>query len=905
MPPPVTRIELSGLRQALAEHRLILVPNHRTRDVVLQTWAMSLSGPGSFRTPDIHAIDVWIRGLWEQHADRGIAPFSDLLPLDPDKEALVWLNLVEASLDTCPLLNPVQTARLASQAYQYTRQWFLDDLLREQQSFHAGNIDVSAFLQWKGQFENYCRDNQLISLVDMTRQLLDALREDRVTVKTDALLVNFFEPPPLYQALLEVMTEKFGASAMDTVTLAPTETSPESLRFSLPDMDAQLDSCVQWAKEKREDGGHIGIVTTTRPATSALLQRKLRRALNGTATITLADRESVCNEFSGTTGLLDHEISTTAIAILALNQAVHSTAAVCDLLRSVYLPSQPGEMENRLNLDLHLRRYAEPVCRLAEIRRLAAREEKKYFCPHLSERLQQFSQCARASSGKSQPACTWSDLFEQQLAIVGWPGPLLTTTETGCHELFNDVLARFRRAGSLLGKMTLSAALARLKLLCLERSLDSKFSLTCPITLLSPEEAAGLRFDHLWILDMDDDNWPPKASPNPMLPYDIQKQYGLPSSHGDLKLAESRRYFELMRQGTMHSFTVSHRRLSDDRELRPSALTQTLPEAELPPPRPEQHPATELATCEVVSDVSVFPLQAGESPHGGSRLLTNQSLCPFRGFGKHRLLAEELPEIESGLGAAAKGSAIHLALETFWQRLRTRQALVELSNVQRDQRIQEALDVAMASLGKDFPETMTPRFAELERRRLHALLTQFIVREEQRPDFVVEETEKRLTWKKGDLELGLMADRIDRLADGSLVLIDYKTGASVNPLLWEGDRPEDLQLALYYTSIVQNEIEPVNAVAVAQINSRKSGYLGVATETGRGNWLEIKRQSAPLDELAQSWPRVVEQIAGEFISGSVRVNPLNPPHTCRYCGLQPLCRIGETVAAGDADGELP
>ena len=113
-------------------------------------------------------------------------------------------------------------------------------------------------------------------------------------------------------------------------------------------------------------------------------------------------------------------------------------------------------------------------------------------------------------------------------------------------------------------------------------------------------------------------------------------------------------------------------------------------------------------------------------------------------------------------------------------------------------------------------ERMPRRYLELEEQRLTRLVTEWLEYEAARIDFVVAETEVKRTVHLDGLTLDLRLDRIDRLSDGSLLVIDYKSG-NVSPNAWELPRPDDVQLPL---------------------------YAGFAPQRGRGAWRAGFRQGA-------------------------------------------------------------
>ena len=57
------------------------------------------------------------------------------------------------------------------------------------------------------------------------------------------------------------------------------------------------------------------------------------------------------------------------------------------------------------------------------------------------------------------------------------------------------------------------------------------------------------------------------------------------------------------------------------------------------------------------------------------------------------------------------------------------------------------------------------------------------------------------------------------------------------------------------------------------------------------------------EEALRDWRAYIESLAIQFIQGRAEVNPRDYPKTCERCGLQTLCRVYESRAQLDADGE--
>jgi len=147
---------------------------------------------------------------------------------------------------------------------------------------------------------------------------------------------------------------------------------------------------------------------------------------------------------------------------------------------------------------------------------------------------------------------------------------------------------------------------------------------------------------------------------------------------------------------------------------------------------------------------------------------------------------------------------------------------------------------------------------------------------------------------------------VDRLADGSLAVIDYKTGANADVKTWLGERPTLPQLPAYVQALGPAR---VGAVAFARLRVGETGYAGLAREAVLFPGLKVPgTRGAPRgcdswDGLLADWQRRLEVLSREYAGGDARL-AADPARSCEYCHLRALCRIAESDAAnGDEDSD--
>ena len=63
------------------------------------------------------------------------------------------------------------------------------------------------------------------------------------------------------------------------------------------------------------------------------------------------------------------------------------------------------------------------------------------------------------------------------------------------------------------------------------------------------------------------------------------------------------------------------------------------------------------------------------------------------------------------------------------------------------------------------------------------------------------------------------------------------------------------------------------------------------------------KQAVSWDGLLRSWRTDLENLATGFAEGAAQVDPKDGLKTCRYCDLQPLCRVHERLSVLEEEPE--
>jgi ATP-dependent helicase/DNAse subunit B len=242
-----------------------------------------------------------------------------------------------------------------------------------------------------------------------------------------------------------------------------------------------------------------------------------------------------------------------------------------------------------------------------------------------------------------------------------------------------------------------------------------------------------------------------------------------------------------------------------------------------------------------------------------------------------------------------RGNSLHQVLELIWTQLTSLQALNQCDAGVLDQLISRSIKQAVNDTLSQQSHQTPLSIIELEHKRLHRVVVDWLAVERQRSDFIIESLEQTVETEFAGLPLTLRMDRVDRLSSEELAIIDYKSG-SVAINNWLDNRPKEPQLPLY-VCLMKEQIPRVSTVMFAQVKLGALSYQGVSEhEQLAGIDLNKKNRKLQLqaedwNTLVASWERHLMALANDFINGVATVDPKTIADSCTYCDFSRLCRI--------------
>ncbi len=855
------------------------------------------AGKTVWETPDILPYSAWLERLYDQSMrsiNQDSAGRRSLL-LSQAQEQFLWEQVIQSSESGNALLRIPETAQTAAQAWEICKAWRLP----VHELAQVPPEDTRMFLGWAETFEKQCRDNNWLNTAGRADTVIQLFKSGSIPVPRQVILSGFDELSPL-QVLLARTLEDLGCQIFD---LAGTEMSSQVRRFGRADTETEIKAAARWARVRLEENplGRIGIVVRDLNALRPDLVRIFDDVFHPSLVLSPQIPGNRAYNISLGQPLADYPVISTALMILNFACRSLSVDEYSRLLRSPFIGGADTEFSRRAMLDARIRENGETVLSVSDMTYFSGEHQDKdrhpgVFCPQLNKCLEKFKN-AVGEIPKKQPPSGWVRGFLNLLDAMGWPnGRKLNSDEFQTVNAWNEVLQAFSSYDQVSDKLDIHSAVR-----LLTRNISTKNfqpeTEELPVQIMGMLEAVGERFDQLWIMRLDAENWPPSPRPNPFLPVRIQKKYNVPHASPERELAYAgeitRRLFASAGQ-----VTVSYPLTDGDTALFPSPLITDIEEVAMDPGVANWWAQMEsTAAFEKITDQQGPAAGAKSHISGGTGLLKAQAACPFSAFSAYRLQAKPLEVPESGLNARERGSLVHNALELFWEEVKTLDALKKLSDEELSGTVTHAVVRAVSAMAKNHPRTFTRRFTELEKERLKSLLLEFLAVDLQRTPFTVSGREEKLVCTIADIELNTFADRIDELDDGRLVIVDYKTG---EPKVadWFTDRIAEPQLPLYSFAVEKE----VAGVVFARLKKGNVAYLGVVEDAqlipgtaGPGDKKSPMENYPSLKDVIGVWKGKIEFLAGEVRQGIARVAPVSVNTSCRYCDFGPMCRIGEAA----------
>jgi len=862
------RLACRSLAQWFDKHATIVTPAPFQASVTGEQFARERlrQGESTWERPAIYGLDAWLVSCW-QEARYSLAAVPSLL--SPAQERALWQGIIEQ--EHPQMFDVSATVRLALQAARLLADWQIQcegELWNE----HA---DALQFQRWRKLMRRKCHEKGWITRSDLPG-LIPSWIGDGALRATLTVFAGFSSAPPAVGNIENALG--------DLAVRIPFDHAPQQ-RQAAAKSCADLQSEIEWAarrlrylfEEKAERS--LALFVPELAAHAALVERTLNGVFFPSAAAKIAGPETTELFHIGAARLLkDHPLVASALLLLKLAFPRVNHADAGAILRSRVVTGASAERHARAMADIVLRKRRELDVSLADM------EWAAKSCPILSPLFKKVEKLVRDAS-PVQDLFKWSEFISDVVFALGWPGDAaLSAREERIASLWSEQLSTLSSLGLVTPPVTLETALAHLRSLLSIPLARGDWS--SPIQVLEASQAGGVEFDSAIAVGMSEETWPTPLRISPLVPLKLQRLHEVPGTAPQSAREERARLTQAIFASAPEVLITFNGKLSVGVEtfVAHKAAEPPLWEGRLP------QDSFHVEPLERISDGQAPPFVARGELRGGTGIIKAQSQCPFRAFAEYRLNARSPEDASFGFDARDRGGFVHKALEIVWQRLESQKNLRNTSPEALRMLVREAIADGVSTRETGPLHQLS---VVAERERLEELILEWLSLEHSRDaPFTVQTVEETRKYEAPGLSVQLRVDRIDRLNNGSLVLIDYKSGPQTRGKL-AGERPSEPQLLVYAASLDS----PVEGIFFGQLKPREVKAVGFSrTKHFKGQTAEVKRDWGGYIEASRG---IVEKLANDFVRGVAEVDPIKG--ACNYCASKPFCRVNESSAAREED----
>lgn len=858
--------------QYLTHGVTLVTPTRRMAGLVADRHhtAMLDAGQLTWESPSVLPFGGWLTQTFQYMALIEDAQISGSILLSPEQERVVW----EQAVGEDSAVGIDQVADLAVLAMNAWSSALLWELPLGTIAKSGGRQEVRAFVHWADRFQQRCRDLNAIDHHSFATQL--AGREPLCSVLPAKFrFLGYSRLPPLLNRIEQLVDG--GAETH----VQSSELSGSTLDYrEFANREIELATAMRWARECKRMRPHAAVsiaLAGVRRVDSDLGQRLQRAFSSAPEPADEVYQVQLYCPIAET--LAEVGIVETALLILDSRRS-RPWDDISRLLLSPYFGDAERERERRALLDARLRQRSNVEVNIASV--IDAARNSRVQCPALVDRLEALARGVQEIPSR-QRMHDWMAFAKKQLTTAGWPGAReLTASEQVAVREWQRAMDAAAELDAVLPTCSWPDAASRWRAILRSRRLLPPAEVNA-VQVVTLEEAAFLDLDALWVAGMHDGAWPDVTPASPLIPFALQRRHGLPGADPDLELSYADGVVEHLR--AHHPTSIwSYAKLDGEtprRKLPKVSCVAAVANPIMPWPR-----ANPSQIYDLIDDSHALVLAGGSTITGGVGLFTDQAACPMRAFARHRLRAQSPEDPSPGLNAMQRGNLIHAVMAKLWTRIGSSAELRRIG----EQEVQRMLNACTTSVVEEFRARyhLLDQYWELERERLRDLGREWLQLELAREAFEVLACEQSRPATIGEYTINTRVDRIDRLANGQILIVDYKTG-QVSRASWAAPRPDQPQLPLY---AVTADDERIAGIAYARL---KKGSCKIVDEPhGITNDSAIDDGSVAGWNLQMGdWRLALEGLAGEIETGLAVADPKRGASTCRNCDLQCLCRIHE------------
>lgn len=830
-----------------------------------------------FELPICMALTSWLSQLWQSCS----FAYPDLPTLvTPIQSRLLWQRILTEDYEHSNIWPTSHSVYLAEQAFRFMIEWQIPSA--DLKAFAIGN--GLCFMRWQLAYQQLLTQKGWLDPAQQYAFMTEHTEQFATLLPKELLCYGFDDFSPALLAWLDHLSV---SGIRVTHESPPTVSSVCYSHFAENEMQ-ELTQALAWADTQRSQQSSpwpIGIVVPNLTERRAEIVEACDAWFNTKHTLQFGEKPPRYFNVSGGLSLAKTPVIAAALECLSCLISKERSLVWSFLLATPFIAGGQTFLNQRMRARQFLLHESEeqPESALQGWTWIQDQLEPEDPLRTVFLNWSQWSETLH----QEKPLSAWIPWWLTYLEAWGWPGErVLDSEEYQAVQQWFEVCTQLLACDVLDKRFDCQTALVILQQTLAEHCFQPQtYTDNVPIQILGILEAAGMQFDHLWVLGLSQYAWPEAANPNPFIPLALQKQHHLPHSSPVREMQFATKMLARL-QHSANTVILSCPRQINRQPVAPSPLIEKA-NPTIWRQVPKEDPigqALKQQTIQTVmlTDQSPPPLSIQGLEHYPSQVLSLQAQCAFKAFSQFRLRLKPRKTKSLGLSAAGRGNVVHSVLHQSLQYLKQHPQISTTStdfSTQLQVICERIVQVERAKLR--IPEF----YWQVEMKRLQSIVQAVLETDTERVAFQLQGLEQRFQVTLNDLRFSLKCDRLDQDNHGNHWLIDYKTG-ECSPNDWLGEVPYDAQMPLYALSITPKPtvlcyyaIKP-QGVFLSGISQTNTPHKGIHAMNDALAW----------DTLFQNWHTQLNTIAHHFKIGHAVVAPRQPERSCLYCHLKPLCR---------------
>jgi len=856
-------ITIENLLKKITDNTLIIGKDTELVRFIKQAQQNFMHGKKIFAYPDINisTFDIWQEKIFSLAQLQLID--KPLTLLNHTQEKMLWLQIIKNN--NTELLDAFGLAQIAQRTYQEINAARIDVTLVIQ----TKNSESKKFFSYLEVFLATCEKNSFIAHAALINYIADLLKNNLIAPEKNIIFLGNFVLDNAFKNFLQNLKDSSSfVEIFPTILVESTPIAAAAQTLACNNINAEIMAMSLWAKKisiakpKSIIACYVPNLAENQRAIASIFKQTL-----GNDNFYINSKIPLYNETAVFFSLLILKIS---LDKLTINE-------ISFLLRCHLITNDVNLQSDYALLDAAIRKTQQKSFTRDELINFLTQYKTNFPLITILNKLN--------LENKILPInllCKDILLLLKNTNLLNFK--YLSTRDLQAFNEMQKLIIQLEMCADFMPQMNHKDILEYLIKLTKKNNFTAKSKYT-NIKIFAYENFNGLVFAHTWVLGANTDNLPRTQKQNPFVTKELQKLYKIKKFSFALLLQESIDFItSLSNCNAIFSYSI----FANDLPLTASALIKKFPTTTLANLNIDINlKENNNAEIKHILDLNA-PLTQTEVIAGGSSIFKMQAHCPFKAFAKIRLKSNSIAEIDDAKEKLMRGNVIHKALELLWQKLKTQQNLLQKSNTE----ISELVAKCVVTAIKKIHQTVKlSSYLELEKICAQKIILKFLEQEKTRLPFTVISCEEMREEIINDIKIKLRIDRIDKIANGALILIDYKTG-TVTKKDFFGKNLNDPQLPLYAIINGKN----TTAITYAHLSAKKSFYSGVSKQENITptikpiEKLKYDNAAATWEEQLDEWQKAIANLATELKNGVARTDP-KKPEICAQCDLHGLCRI--------------